>query len=178
MSQNTFKPNYHFDAQRCRHSINGTNVVRHCYHFTNSMNQLAMAVEGEQHLKEAAESSFYQILSTYYSQQKINILADKLSIAEQYWQTIGMGKLQLILTDSQLSAAEMTHSHVDSGWKKAKGHHYKPINFIAVGFIAACAALFTDKSIGSYEITEIESIVMGNEKSMFEVKVKDVTHGN
>jgi len=178
MSQNTFEPNYHFDTQHYRHNINGTNVVRHCYHFTNSMNQLAMAVEGEQHLKDAAEHSFYQILSDYYSQQKINTLADKLSIAEQYWQAVGMGKLQFVLTNSQLSAAEMTHSHVDSGWKKAKGHYHKPINFITVGFVAACAALFTDKSIGSYEVVEIESIVMSNEKSMFEVKVKEITHGN
>lgn len=178
MSQNTFEPNYQFDTQRYRCVVNGVDSVRHCYPTMNSLTQLVTAIEGQQTLQNVAESTFYKILYTYFTQHQITTLSDKITIAQQYWQTMGIGKLELIQTNSTLTSAEMTHSYVDESWRKVQGNYHQPINFITAGFIAACAALLTDKPIGSYIVSEVDSIAMGKEKSTFAVNVKENTHGN
>lgn len=178
MSQNTFEPNYQFDTQRYRCVVNGVDSVRHCYPTMNSLTQLVIAIEGQKTLQDVAESTFYKILYTNFTQQQITTLPDKITTAQQYWQTMGMGKLELMQTNSTLTSAEMTHSHIDESWRKAQANYHQPINFITAGFIAACAALLTDKPTGSYTVNEIDSLAMGKEKSIFAVNMKENTHGN
>jgi len=165
-----FEIDYYFDPQTCRHYLNDFNTVLHCHHFVSLYTQLAkdaVQFEGERLLKETAEDTFYEILNHYFDKKNITQLADRISIAEQYWQTIGMGKIEFQEVGKFIVRAEMPYSHVDQGWLQKWGTASQPINLITVGLVAAVASLANRKLPRSYTVKEIKSLVQGDDKSVF-----------
>ena len=94
-------------------------------------------------LAEAAEDSFFQVLSDYFRQHHIEDVADRISIAEQYYAAVGVGKMEVKCAGPESGEVELVYSHVDQGWIKKWGNHTKPINFITWGYIAALFAAVT-----------------------------------
>ncbi len=171
----SFKVDYHFDSDTCRHYMNGASTVLHCHHFMTLYTQLAcdaVNFDGEKHLKQAAEHTFYEILQNYFSQHQLTQLEDKIAVAEQYWQTVGMGKLMFKEVGEYILRVEMPYSHIDEGWLKKWGQSNTPVNFITCGFIAAMAALFNHAPQESYEVQEIASLANGNDMSCFKALLK------
>lgn len=164
-----------FDRQRNRHYLNGFCTVLHCHHFATLYTQLAddaKDFDGERLLKNAAEDTFYEVLSGYFQSKGITAIEDKVTIAEQYWQTVGMGLIRFTVIGSYATVAEMDYSHIDEGWLKKWGSRDKPVNFISAGYIAAVAALLTDKPTRSYVVWETKGLVCGDEVSAFKAVLR------
>lgn len=158
-----------FNPQKARQYINGEAIVYHCHHYATLFSQLAddaKLINGDKLLAEAAEASFYDVLTKYFKDNKIETLEDKVCIAEQYYSFVGLGELKL---DINQSSAEMLHSHVDEGWIKKWSKRDEPVNFIGQGYIAAVFSAVNGTDIGAFNVEETQSIVSGCETSKFKV---------
>jgi hypothetical protein len=170
-----FQVNYRFDPDTGRHYLNDFGTVLHCHHFVSLYTQLAddaIHFDGERLLKETAEDTFYEVLKDYFIKHHHTLIADQIDIAEQYWQTVGMGKLQFLEVGKYTVRAEMPSSHVDQGWLVKWGVKNQPVNFITSGFVAAVAALVNDRPTKSYAVKELKSLVSGDDKSVFKATLK------
>jgi len=164
-----------FDPLRNRHYLNGFCTVLHCHHFATLYTQLAddaKDFEGERLLKEAAEDTFYEVLNTYFEDKGVCAIEDKVSLAEQYWQAVGMGLLRFTVIGNYATAAEMDYSHIDEGWLKKWGSRDKPVNFISAGYVAAVAALLTGRPARSFTVRETKGLVCGDAVSAFKAVLK------
>jgi hypothetical protein len=161
-----------FDPKVCQHKINGEIYVLHCHHYMTLYTQLAMdcgMLDGRRLLSESSEDTFFPALMDYYSTYNINKLADKISIAEQYYAMAGLGQMKVTCAGPDSGEVELIRSHVDEGWLKKFGPKEEPINFVTQGFIAALFSALFNRSPRSFKVLETSSIVKGAKKSTFEV---------
>ena len=167
-----FKANQRLDTERMRHYLNDELSVLHCHHYTALLTQLAddaRLLNGPQLLAEASEESFYPILVKYFNDNDVETLEDRVSIVEQYFSFVGLGQLK-ITVDEDGGSAEMMYSHVDEGWRKKWSNRDRPVNFVGQGFLAAAFSAITDNDPGSFKVDETASIVLGAEKSRFNIE--------
>jgi len=165
-----FEIDHKFDPIRNRHYLNGVCTVLHCHHYATLYTQLAddaADFQGVRLLKEAAEDTFYSALKDYYEQKGIENVEDKITIAEQYWQVVGMGLIRFTGVGKYAAIAVMEYSHIDEGWLKKWGGRDKPVNFFTCGFVSAVAALVNDKPPRSFKTEESKSLVCGDDISQF-----------
>lgn len=170
-----FEIDHKFDAKTCRHYLNGICSVLHCHHYATLYTQLADDAKdfsGERLLKEAAEDTFYESLRSYYEQKGIEDLADRITVAEQYWQAVGMGLIRFQGVGKYELVAEMEYSHVDEGWLKKWGSRSEPVNFMTSGFVAAVACLLSGRPPRSFGVKETSSLVSGDAVSTFKAVSK------
>lgn len=159
-----------FDPDTCRQYLNECCTVLHSHHYAALLSQLADDAgdfDGIYHLRRAAEDAFHEVLDHYFREHEVGPLKDRVAIAEQYWETVGMGQIRFTCVEKYAVAAEMQFSHVDQGWLEKWGKRDKGINFITQGFVAAAAALFAGRPAGSFTIRETRSLVAGDEVSVF-----------
>jgi predicted hydrocarbon binding protein len=169
-----FVPERRFDSKRMRHYVNGELTVLHCHHYASLFSQLAddaKLLHGDKLMCQAAEETFYPILSDYFANNGIRDIVDRTSVAEDYYRFIGMGEVRINVQGNR-GTAEMLHSHVDEGWLKKWNRHERPVNFIGQGFLAAAFAAISGSKIGSYTVSETQSIVSGASTSKFEIENK------
>ncbi|MGD9162332.1 MAG: hypothetical protein PVG39_28240 [Desulfobacteraceae bacterium] len=163
-----------FDPEKCLQYVNDESSVLHCHHYATLFTKLAMDTKylgGPKLLSESMEEAAYLTLSKYFIVENVSSVDDRRAIAEQYFALAGLGLLSISLS-SDGGRAVMKHSHVDEGWiKKWKKEKYS-VNFIGQGYIAAAFSAINDKSIGTYRINEVRSIVKGESVSEFEVTIK------
>ena len=163
-----------FDPKRNLQFVNDEPSVMHCHHYAALFTKLALdneALEGPRLLKDSMEESFFLVLKKYYLRYGISRTEDKIAIAEEYFSKIGMGKLSISFS-AEGGSAKMTRSHVDEGWVKKWGKTDKPVNFMGHGYISAVFCLSAGLSIRSFTVTEQNSIVKGDQQSLFIVKRK------
>lgn len=165
-----FEIDHKFDPVKNRHYLNGESTVVHCHHYATLYTQLAMDAKdfsGVKHLTEVSEDTFYGVLNKYYNEKGITGIAEKVEIAQQYWQVSGMGIIRFSGIGKYEVVAEMDYSHIDEGWLKKWGGAGEPVNFMTVGFVAAVAALVNNKPTRAFKATETSSLACGDEKSEF-----------
>jgi hypothetical protein len=165
-----FEIDHKFDPIKNRHYLNGDCTVLHCHHYATLYTQLALDAtdfEGVRHLTEMAEDVFYGVLKRYFEEKCIVDIADKVEVAQQYWQASGMGIIRFVGVGKYEVVAEMGYSHIDEGWLKKWGGSAQPVNFFTVGFVAALAALVNEKPLGSFKAVETKSLACGDDKSEF-----------
>ncbi len=166
---------HRFDPKTCRHSLNDKVHVLHCHHYATLYSRLADdcgMLDGKQLLAEVAEDTFFDFFTNYFEKNGIDALADKISIAEQYYAATGLGQMNVLCAGPESGEVELLHSHVDEGWIKKWGQRDKPVNFMTCGFIAGMFSAVFGKATRSYYVSETESIVAGSEHSKFEVVAK------
>lgn len=159
-----------FDAKNARHYINGLPSVLHCHHYATLYCQLADDAEqmnGKALLRKSAELTFYKVLSDYYAKHNVTCIHERLSLAAEYWQFCGMGRLTFPRVGAVSGRVEMPRSHVDEGWIKKWGKRDTPVNFIGQGYLAAALAAAYELPTGSFSVNEIQSIVSGAATSVF-----------
>jgi hypothetical protein len=164
------KLDHKFDPVRSRHFLNGAVSVLHCHHFTTLYCQLAddaEIVDGKALLANAAEETFAPILRQYFQEHGIEAVDDRIAVAEQYYAAVGMGILKVASFGNTAGRVVLTSSHVDEGWKAKWGERDAPVNFITQGYVAALFAAVSGHPVGSFQITEEQSIVSGAETSIF-----------
>jgi predicted hydrocarbon binding protein len=169
-----FEIDHRFDPVRNRHYLNGFCSVLHCHHYATLYTQLAddaVDFEGIKHLIAAAEETFYEVLDDYYTRKGVDNIEDKVSIAEQFWAAVGMGRITFTGVGKYAAYAEMEFSHVDNGWLSKWGSRERPVNFFTSGFVAAVVALVNNKNPRSYVVKEIKSLVRGDEVSTFKASL-------
>lgn len=170
-----FVIDHRFDPVTNRHYLNGVCTVLHCHHYATLYSQLAddaVDFEGVRLMREAAEDTFYDVLKNYYAEHCIDSVADKISIAEQYWQAVGMGLIRFTGIGKYAALAVMEYSHIDEGWLKKWGGHTRPVNFFTSGFVAAVAALVNDKPARSFDVRENKSLACGDAVSEFKAVLR------
>jgi len=161
-----------FDSKTCRHTLNGRVSVLHCHHYASLYSQLADdcgMLDGKKLLAEVTEDTFSAVLADYYEEYAICDVADRISIAEQYFAATGLGKMKVTCAGPESGAVVLEQSHVDLGWVKKWGQRDKPVNFIGCGYIAGMFAAVFGKSTRSFHVKETQSIVSGAEQSLFSV---------
>jgi hypothetical protein len=159
-----------FDPVKCRHFMNDVVTVLHCHHFTTLYCQLAddaELVDGKKLLANAAEESFGPILKEYFRTHEVSDVSDRVAIAEEYYGALGMGLMKVVGLGPNAGTVELLRSHVDEGWRKKWGERDEPVNFITQGFVAGLFAAANDLPLGSFQVTEVQSIVAGAETSVF-----------
>lgn len=164
-----YEMNEQFDKDNCRYYLNGCSTVLHSHHFISLYSQLADDAEdfqGVYHLKRAAEETFYEVLANYFKAHGIETLEKKVSVVEDYWLTVGMGKIKVESVGRHSVTMQMVSSHVDQGWTEKWGITDKPINFITQGFVSAAAALFLNRPSRSFSVREIASLACGEPVSI------------
>jgi predicted hydrocarbon binding protein len=171
--KNTIKYDHFFDRTTKRHQINGVESVLHCHHYTSLYTQLALDAGETELLKESARESVKEVLNKYFLENpEIIRVEDKIDMACQYYSLFGLGKMNVKFLGSYSGEVELLTSHTDTGWIKKWGNYDKPINFITAGFIEAMFESVLDMPAKSFITLETQSIVMGNEKSIFKVRRK------
>jgi hypothetical protein len=164
--------NREFDAQSCRHRIDGNTTVLHCHHYATLYTQLAMdcgMLDATALLAECAEDAWEKFLRDYYQAQGITGLADRITLAEQTYAAAGLGKMRITCAGPESGEVTLEHSHVDEGWLKKWGAHDKPVNYIGAGFIAGAFAAIFDRPTRSFMAIETVGIVTGAPRSHFTV---------
>ncbi|WP_444994630.1 hypothetical protein [Aliikangiella sp. IMCC44359] len=167
-----FEVDSKYNTNDKRQYINGNAIVFHCHHYISLFTQLAddaKLFEGEKHLRDAAEETFYAVLLSYMKEHPdIESCNDKKTIAEQYFAFIGLGQIKIEISENG-GNVEMPYSHVDEGWIKKWGNRDKSVNFIGHGFIGAAFAVINNLPCGSYQVIETQSKVNGADISKFTV---------
>lgn len=168
----TFQVSRFYNREEGRHYINGVPYVFHCHHYTALITQLAIdarVLEGIDLLKEAAEETFYPLLTVYFKEKHVSDLNQRQAMIEDYFSFMALGKLKLTVKGEQ-GEAVMTASNVDESWLRKLGQRDQPVNFIGQGFLQAAFAALFDKKINSYQATETTSLVAGAPESVFKIK--------
>lgn len=161
-----------FDAKNKRYYVNGLQTVIHCHHYSTLLTQLAFDAKkfgGIEALLDSSEKIFYKVFQEYFKENKIQTLEDKVSVIEQYFSFLGLGKIKFFIKEQK---AEITKSHIDEGWLIKWGLNDQPVNIIGQGFIAAAFSAATESSIDTVFVTEVESIVCGSKSSIFMIQKK------
>lgn len=164
-----------FEPKTCRHSINDMVHVLHCHHFATLYSRLADdcgMLDGKKLLAEVSEDTFSAFLTCYYEKNTVQTIAEKITIAEQYYAATGLGQMQVICAGMESGEVNLLHSHVDEGWIKKWGKRDQPVNFITAGYIAGMFNALFGCAPRTYHVVESESIVSGAEQSKFEVVMK------
>lgn len=169
------KTNHKFDRERCRHTTMGFQSVLHCHHYmtlTTQMAEDADFLNGTDVLITTMEDVIYKVLDNYYKENNINSLAEKISIAEEYFSIAGLGKIKFDHVGEFSATVKQKHSHIDEGWIKKWSKRNKSVNYIGRGFVQACVALFNNKPPRSYESEETKSIVSGADHGEMRIWLK------
>jgi len=173
-TKNELALDHYFDRKQTRHYLNQELTVLHCHHYMSLYSQLADDIDfidGKKLMADVTEETFYYTLSNYYEDNNIHDMKDKIMIAEEYYAALGMGKMTVLHVGEDSGTVELTHSHVDEGWIKKWGKRDKPVNFFTWGYVAALFSLLTNRSMGRFKVTEVESIVSGAPRSLFKLAV-------
>ena len=166
---------YKYDPRQCRHTLNGQPVVMHCHHYLALFSQLADDVDmldGARLMAECAEDAFVETFETYFDTHGIVEAPERLGLIEQMYASFGLGAMQILCAGKESGEVVVKHSHVDAGWIKKWGKREKPVNFLTLGFIAAAFASTFGRPARTYNVSEIASIVSGDDVSRFEVVAK------
>lgn len=158
----------HFDPRSCRHTINGEVFVLHCHHYMSLYSQLAIdcgLLDGKKLLAEVTEDTFYDLLSDYYRAHELEGLEDRISIAEQYYAVMGMGKMKVTYVGNDSAEVELVHSHADQGWIKKWGKADFPVNYFTCGYVAALLSAVLGRPARTFAVTESTSMVTGAERT-------------
>ena len=134
-----FEIDHKFDPVKNRHYLNGDCTVLHCHHYATLYTQLALDAvdfEGVRHLTETSEDVFYDVLNRYYAEKEITDIAEKVEIAQQYWQASGMGLIRFTGVGKYEVVAEMEYSHIDEGWLKKWGGSDRPHASSSTAFVS------------------------------------------
>lgn len=169
------KVDFTFDNKTYRHYMNGHPAVLHCHHYMSLTTKLAEdmnKIGGTQILREVAEDSVRPLFDDYLRQESVNDLEDRLQVGAEYYSVMGMGKMEVVEAGENGGEVHLTNSHVDEGWIKKWGKHDKAINHFTWGYISAMFAAAFNKPARSYQVRETASIVTGDPKSVFLVKLK------
>ncbi|MEW6348818.1 MAG: 4-vinyl reductase [Thermodesulfobacteriota bacterium] len=166
---------HRFDSAAKKHYLNEWNTVLHCHHYATIFTELAISARGfagTEKLVASAEMVLGNWLKEYYRKESITVVATRVSVAEEYWRTIGMGLIRIVADSPVRGSATMDYSHIDEGWLKKLGSSNQPVNFLTQGFLAGVFSALFGKPFGSYAVVETHSLVMGAEASRFEITLK------
>jgi hypothetical protein len=158
-----------FQPRRKRHSLNGQMSVLHCHHYTVLYTQLALDAKETELLMEVAEDAFYTALQTYFVEHPTAELSEKIELAQQYYQIIGLGLSKVVYLGKDSAEVELQTSLLDSGWLKKWGQHDEPVNYISAGYFAALCAAVQNEPLKTFHAEEVQSIVMGAPTSIFKI---------
>ena len=158
-----------FDNKRKRHYLNGHLSVLHCHHYATLYTQLALDANETDLLTRVSEETFYKVLSNYYKKHNLTSVEERVEIACQYYASLGLGKMKVCALGDDRGEVILENSHLDKGWIKKWGEFDAPVNYITSGYIAGLFSAVLDEVMGAFKVFEIESIVMGAEKSRFNV---------
>jgi predicted hydrocarbon binding protein len=162
-----------FDQETYRHSINGHEFVLHCHHYmtlTTKMAEDFRDLGAVQALRESTEDSIRPVLDSYYAEHGVTSAEERLAVGAEYYAFMGMGLMD-VSGATATGQIKLKHSHVDEGWIKKWGNHSKPVNHFTCGFVAALFGAAFSKPVRSYQVSEMQSIVMGAPESVLTVKL-------
>jgi len=169
LKKTTLELDHKFDKKSNRHYLNGYVTVFHCHHYSCLYTQLAMDARETELLMKVSEETFYRVLIDYLCNHNIKTIGEKIDICCQYYSALGLGNIEVTYLGEYSGEVICSSSHIDSGWMKKWGTYDRPVNYITAGYISALFAAVTEHPVGTYRTSEVESIVMGAEKSVFKV---------
>ncbi len=174
MTGDTLVLEHDFDEDNARHYLNGVNTVLHCHHYATLYVQIAMETDSLDLLQDVAEESFYEVITSYYENHDVSDVDERMTVAAQYYAAIGLGTLNVADVDETGGRVVLPNSHMDRGWIEKTGDTYdEPVNYTSAGYIAAMFAAAYDEPVGTYAVTETQSIVTGADKSVFTVERRE-----
>jgi len=159
-----------FNEKTKRHKLNGTQTVLHCHHYMALYTQLAIDADETELFTTSSRESFRGMLENYFKTYNVeDSIAERVDLACKYYSLIGLGNITVKFLGTESGRVEVTSSHIDEGWLRKWGKYDKPVNYISVGFIEALFESVLGLPSNSFNAVETESIVMGAEKSIFNV---------
>lgn len=158
---------HRFDTQTKRHFLNGVQTVYHCHHYTTLYTQIAIDAGETTLLMETAEDAFYPIFKDLFARNAATDLAHRVELARQYYSAIGLGVLEIGFLGNDSAQIVSPHSHLEQGWIKKWGKYDKAVNYIGAGYVSAMLAAVLNQPLRSFVTSEVSSIVMGDEKTIF-----------
>ncbi len=172
----TLKLVHRFDPDTKKHFLNNWNTVLHCHHYAVTFTELAISASsfaGIEKMVASAEKVFGTWLKEYYRQETVNVVVERARVAEEYWKTIGMGLIWIVVDGPANGRASMDYSHIDAGWLQKIGHRDSPVNLITQGFLAGVFSAIFDKPFGVYSVVETRSLVRGDAESRFDITLQE-----
>jgi hypothetical protein len=168
------KLDHKFDSARNRHYLNDNLVVLHCHHYATLFTQLALdareIVDGTKLLFETMEEVYREVLTSYYQNNSITEVQDRIDIAVQLFSSVGMGKMNPLSISENGGEIEMPFAYVDDGWLKKWGKNDDSVNFIGAGYVAGMFSAVFGKPVRTYKVSETNSRVKGDAKSLFKIE--------
>ncbi|MCG8699659.1 MAG: hypothetical protein MI922_16510 [Bacteroidales bacterium] len=158
---------HEFDTKTKRHYLNGIQSVYHCHHYSSLYTQLAIDAGETKLLADTSEENFYEVLTTYFIKKHITNLDNRIDIACQYYSAMGLGLIEVQFLGEFSGKVISTKSHLEEGWIKKWKIYDKPVNYVGCGYVSALFAAVQNMLKGSYTTFEVESIVKGDEKTVF-----------
>ncbi|MCK5795761.1 MAG: 4-vinyl reductase [Deltaproteobacteria bacterium] len=168
--ENDIVYDHSFNEKTKRHKLNGTQTVLHCHHYMALYTQLAIDADETELFTTSSRESFRGMLENYFKSYNVeDSIAAKVNTACQYYSLVGLGKMSVKFLGTESGSVEISSSHIDEGWLRKWGKYDRPVNYISAGFIEALFESVLNLPANSFNAVEIESIVMGAEKSLFKV---------
>ncbi len=166
------KVKHTFNQRLKRHYLNDIQSVYHCHHYSALYTQLAIDANEEALLATAAEENFYVMLINYFKENNVEDIELKVILACEYYSVLGLGSLTVDVLSNNMSIVSSENSHIELGWIKKWKNYDKPVNYIGCGYVSAMLSAVLNHPIGTFETVELQSIVMGSEKTIFKSYVK------
>lgn len=167
-----YEPTVKFDADKGKITRDNEWVVLHCQHFNLGFVQMVLDtqeyIDGGKLMADSAERTTRKLLKPYLDNSAENILAT----ATEMFSKLGFGKIDLSKVSEDGGTVEVPSSHIGNGWHvKYEKNGKKPVDFFARGFIAGTLSAAFRKDIGSYQVTQVKALEMGDDTSSFKVVV-------
>ena len=160
--------NYKIEEKTRRHYLKGRFSLLDYQKHTTFYTQLAIDADETEMLTRVSEKTFYKFLVDYFNFHNISLPEEKLDTGCKYYSSVGLGKMKINSTDSK--EVILTYADIDKEWLERHGPYSGPVNYITCGYICALFSAVLEKSPGTFKAIEVESIVMGAEKSRFKVQ--------
>jgi len=157
--------------------IAGHPFIYHCHHFNLFLEQTVDDVfgieQGNLMRVRAARSSSYHFLSHLFKQLDLTLPAERLSLAQEMFSTLGHGRLH-INADETGGSAEGEFLHCAFTWKEKYGAIIKrlhPVDSFAAGYVAGTVQAVFDSDY-NFTAIETECYAMNAERCHFELEAE------
>lgn len=152
----------------------GQAMVFHCHHYNVFLQRTIedpSYIDGKTLLINASEEVVFTQMRDYLAQAKKPVEARKaLEVASQIFRDCGLGVIQFDRADRDGGVVVAPTSHYAVGWRAKFGLRSTPACLFVCGFIAGAMEAAYSLDIGSYAVTEVRCVAVGDDEDRFQVK--------
>ena len=169
-------PSLEFDSDHNVIEFNGSLISLHCHHYNCGLLKTfeeIPQVDGRAAIVETAAEEFFVNFRQLLSRASESVSPDKaLQEASELYRFMGFGRLDLSGLTARGGIAYSDSSYYVTSWLAKYGRRKTPVCYFTCGFIAGIVGAVFDGTPYTYEVKEMQCIMLRHEHCKFVVSKK------